>query len=301
MGSCFPARSLVRRTELFTSGLFLLSTAMFIMTMTSSAISARSTGHVGLSIGLPASRFFSDWAKSMTFVTRSRSRAAQLLTMPSCRLMPLPAGVSSKAVVRPSMPWSGLRISCESIAMSADFRSWTILSSATSLRSWPIPRMPPMRPSSLLLGTKVMHSCLISVVASPFFLMGIEISTSCDTPSDALPSMPTPSLSSPPARSSSAMPAERAASSAFSTPSLQSADTTSSSGLPCTSSWLQPVSECRFSFHSKMHPSRSSRKTGTFALWMREVMSLPAARAATHQRRMEWRSCLFRSIASSAP
>mmetsp|Transcript_83121 Transcript_83121/g.267875 ORF Transcript_83121/g.267875 Transcript_83121/m.267875 type:complete len:302 (-) Transcript_83121:989-1894(-) len=301
MGSCFPASSLVRRTELFTSGLFILSTAMFIMTMTSSAISARSTGAVGLSIGLPASRFFSDWARSMTFVTRSRSRAAQLLTMPSCRLMPLPAGVSSKAVVRPSMPWSGLRISCESIAMSADFRSWTILSSATSLRSWPMPRMPPISPSSLLLGTKVMHSCLISVVASPFFLMGIEISTSCDTPSGASARMATPSLSSPPAKSSSAMPADRAASSAASTPSLQSADTTSSSGLPCTSSWLQPVSERRLSFQSKMHPSRSSRKTGTFALWMREVISRPAARAATHQRRMEWRSCLFRSIANSAP
>mmetsp|Transcript_28886 Transcript_28886/g.83657 ORF Transcript_28886/g.83657 Transcript_28886/m.83657 type:complete len:318 (-) Transcript_28886:1001-1954(-) len=307
MGTRVPASLLTKRTVGLINGLFILSTAMFVMTVTSSAMSVKFTGAVGFGMGFPSFFLFSCCAKSMMLDTRSRSREAQPLTMPSCRCKALPASDCNMAPARPTMPCNGLLISCDSIAMRADFRSWMMRSWVMSERSWPMPITPAASPSFVDLGTRVIANwravcagCVVATAdsvapASMLATTGIDNSTKFPVHVDVAWTSSVSSFSSLPDAISNTFWM------VFSKNSRLSGAATSTNGLPRTSSRVRPVSLVKLSFHSMMLPSRSNANTGTRAWVIKLSKSLLAVKAATHQCRIVVRSSRWRIIASSAP
>mmetsp|Transcript_118481 Transcript_118481/g.330532 ORF Transcript_118481/g.330532 Transcript_118481/m.330532 type:complete len:420 (+) Transcript_118481:1679-2938(+) len=301
MGTCVLIKAFTRRTAGFTRGLFVLSMARLVMVTTSSARSPMSTGAVGLAAGLPSRCRFSLDASSMMFVTRSSSRLAQPLTMPSCLCTHAAALDSSIAPTSPIIPCRGLRISWEMTPMSTVFFACVSLSSAISDRSCPMATIPASVPSSVDLGTRLMASRRI---ASPECLSpprasarGMEISTKFElacTKVTALTSFGSGGEESP-------CPALRTCFTAATSPSLLSALTKSFSRFAFTASKVNPVSFSKLSFQAVMRPSRSKEKTGSMAFLTTFSRSLLAARAASHQWRMEPRYSQLRIISKMAP
>mmetsp|Transcript_69239 Transcript_69239/g.225532 ORF Transcript_69239/g.225532 Transcript_69239/m.225532 type:complete len:303 (-) Transcript_69239:915-1823(-) len=290
-----PVISFTRRTDGRTSGLFTLSTAAFNIKTTSSAMSPMFTGALGRGIGHPACFLFSCCARSITFVTKSSNRAAQPRIMPSCRFIPLPASVSSKAVVRPIMPWRGLRISCDNMASKAVFWSCTSLSVATSERSWPMAMIPATSPSGVDFGTNAIANCR---TVEPGFASS-AVAHTMEISINALlePASPVLAISS--------VVSPRALARVFrkvsSRVSLLAETTSSVRSLPLTSSYEKPVSAWRFAFHCVIRPSRSSAKTGAFAPLIMFCRSKLAEVDANHKRRTVSTSWRFRTIANIGP
>mmetsp|Transcript_58263 Transcript_58263/g.147741 ORF Transcript_58263/g.147741 Transcript_58263/m.147741 type:complete len:222 (+) Transcript_58263:1792-2457(+) len=217
--------------------------------MTSSTTATKSTGSARRGGDLPSIRRFSFCARSMILVTRSRRRAEQHLIMPSWRLSFLPASVSSSVDVSPSMPCNGLRISCDSMAIKADLRSWTIFNSVRSERSWPMAMTPAKSPSEVDFGTRLIAKCRTAGAPAEVpdgATTGIAISTSIELPCGR--SAVAPSSSTACAAVASSRAAAIVAATALSTLSLFSIETKSVNLLSWTWERVSPVSTSKVLF-----------------------------------------------------
>mmetsp|Transcript_164064 Transcript_164064/g.398728 ORF Transcript_164064/g.398728 Transcript_164064/m.398728 type:complete len:263 (-) Transcript_164064:913-1701(-) len=190
-------------------------------------------------LGLPVESAWLRLAISMMFMTRSRSREAQLTTILSDLALAVSASSSTRRSARPMMPCSGLRSSCETMAMKRALRVSASLKSSTSVKSQPMRVTPVTMP--VLSRREEALSVSVAFLSMP---LSMVVSTcSAGSPCSAF-------LIISRAAGRTSMPSRFTKS----TPSASSSDL--------------PVISAAFMFHWSTLPMRSIPKMGTLAVSM---------------------------------